>query len=52
MWSSLNSSRNENTVDFSNAVKPMDLDKPELNLPVSETTYRRKEFVTNERKAR
>ncbi len=35
-------------VDFTNSLKPANLDKFELNLPTTETIYQRKEFITNE----
>lgn len=37
------------TVDFSNVKKPANADKFVLNLPTSETVYKRTEFVTDER---
>lgn len=47
-WSNLNPPKTD-AVDVAKVMKPINSDKLELNLPIAETIYKRKEFVTDER---
>lgn len=49
IWSSDNSVRKGEKIDFANTSKPANADRFVLNLPISETVYKRQEFVTNEK---
>ncbi len=49
VWNENAESVKAEKIDFSNARKPSNSDKFVLNLPTSETIYKRKEFVTDER---
>lgn len=49
VWNGNAESVKAEKIDFSNARKPSNTDKFVLNLPTSETIYKRKEFVTDER---
>ncbi len=51
VWNSNTTQTKAEKVEFSNCAKPANADKFVLNLPVSETVYKRQEFVTDERMA-
>lgn len=49
IWSSENSVGRGEKINFSNASRPANADRFVLNLPISETVYKRQEFVTDEK---
>lgn len=49
VWNKNTAAVKAETIDFSNAERPANIDRFVLNLPTSETIYNRKEFVTDER---